>query len=205
MINEIKVVSLKKKKNNYEVLLSNETKIEATEDLVLKYKLFENHILDVDDLSKIKDDSLYFILYEKALGYLAKNMSSKGKMIEYLINKGASECLANKIVNELSYKKILDDEKYMESICSHYIKMGYGRYYILNMAYKYKIDKQLATDILESYDDEIFIEGCISVGKKKLKSLSNYDEYKRKNKLAIYLQNRGFEFDIISKCLKEIL
>lgn len=205
MTNELKVVSLKKNKNNYVVLLSDGTEIEANEDLILKYRLVEKHILDEDDLNKIKDDSLYFKLYDKSLTYLSKNATSKGKMIDYLINKGASLDLANKIVNELENRKLLDDRKYMQALCSHYIRAGYGKLYILNIAYKYKIEKSIANNALAEIDEEEFINSCICVGKKKVKTLNKYDEYNKKNKLIIYLQNRGFEYDVINQCLKEIL
>lgn len=205
MIDEITVLSLKKNKSKYIVSLSNGKELEATEDLVLKYRLVEKHVLDPEDLVKIKDDALYFNLYEKAIRYLSKNMTSKGKMIDYLISKDASENLAGQMVSELEQKKLLDDKIYMEALCNHYIRNGYGKYYIISIAYKYKIDKSLACEILDAIDESEFINSCIYVGKKKLKTLNNYDELKKKNKLIQYLQNRGFDFDLINQCIKEII
>lgn len=202
---KIKVIDLKKIKNKYEIIFSNDDKLVANEDLVLKYRLVKDKELELDVYKQARIDSVYYDFYQMALTYLSRGQKSQYKMKTYLISKGCDVEAAEFIIIELSRKKLLNDYKYMEMLVSHYSKKGYGPLYIKQKGNQESIDSLIIDECIHKIPDDEYLEYAIALIVKQNKIYSKkFDTFKKNQKLKSYLLSRGYSYDIINKALKEI-
>ncbi|PKP08063.1 MAG: hypothetical protein CVU08_15375 [Bacteroidetes bacterium HGW-Bacteroidetes-3] len=67
------------------------------------------------------------------------------------------------------------------------------------------IKKSLITEIISAKEDEsIHLENALKLTERKIQFISNKDLPKEKirAKIMLYLQNKGFSYDVITKVLK---
>lgn len=202
----IRVTDLKRGKKNRYIVTINDKEYDVNENLVLNYHLTKNHIIeDEQELDKIISDIEYYDFYDLALTYIERNMKSSGAIIQYLKNKGASFEISTKIVNTLVSRHLLDDRKYYIMLIEHYIRQGYGPLFIINKAKLNGVPSSITNDIsLDSYYKDIK-ENCMTQALKKKKMIKDSDNYKIKLKLSKFLSSRGYNYEMISEVLKEVL
>ncbi len=193
----MKILDIKKEKKNYILVLDSE-EIITNEDTIIKYYLRKNMELDDNQISLIKEDTMFFFSYEIAISYLERTICSAYKMRKYLLNKGISEVVAEKVVGLLIKRNLINDRTYTCSLIDHYINLSYGPLYIQNKAYENGIDSQLFLELISKIDDDIFNEKIDLFISKKIKNNFEMND-KNINKLIMTLLRRGFSYSLVSR------
>ena len=67
-----------------------------------------------------------------------------------------------------------------------------------------KIDPDLISQVLEALDTDTYQEACLTLLKQKMKSLAGEEPYKRKAKLIRFGLSRGFDYEVIDRCLQRL-
>lgn len=193
----MKILDIKKEKKNYILVLDTE-EIITNEDTIIKYYLRKNMELDNNQIRLIKEDSMFFFSYEIAISYLERTICSAFKMRKYLLNKGISEVVAEKVVDLLIKRNLINDRTYTQTLIDHYINLSYGPLYIQNKAYENGIDSQLFLELISKIDDDIFSEKIDLFISKKIKNNFEMND-KNINKLIMTLLRRGFSYSLVSR------
>lgn len=143
-----------------------------------------------------------YACFDRALGVLEKGMKTEKTIKDYLLQKGYPEICIEKAVVKLKDYGYINDAVFAES----YIRT-YGA---LKGSKKLKYDllgKGIAADIVaEKLESEIDADeqeaACQKFAMKYIKG-KDWDQ-KTKQKLYAHLVAKGFEFDLISRIVREI-
>lgn len=198
----MEIVSYKKCGSNlYEVNLDNGEKYKLYDEVILKYELLIDHVIDEKKLRAIKADNDLIESYYKALHYISIKMRSKLEIINYLKKAEFNDKSIDYALGRLDADGYLDEHKYIEAFVNDSLNLGNDG--------PYRIEKKLTllglneTNILEylsTIEDNVWQERIKKIINKKLKS----------NKLGIPLFKKKITNDLISlgydiKDIREVL
>ena len=193
------VISLEKKDNSssYIVTIDNE-KYLLDEEVVLKYRLFPNSIIDEDILSSLIKYNDYMSFYNKALNYSIKYGKPSKMIKKYLIDKECSIEYADKIVEELINKKILNDNILCKGQINYLISTYNGILMIKKKLFDKGFPKEVIDKELEELDYDLYYEFLNKFYIKNKDKYNKYDSYIAKMKLKSYLLQRGYTISDIN-------
>ncbi len=141
-----------------------------------------------------------------ALRYLSYRDRSKLEVTQYLEKKEYSQSVIQQALDALIGLNYVNDQRFALEWGRYKInkqKIGKSRLYVelLNKG----IDREILENTLEVlYDDNPEAELAAECARKKLNSLKNVEEEKKKRRLIQYLKRRGFSADIIYQSLKNV-
>ena len=135
----------------------------------------------------------------------SKEYSSRG-MMSKIISWGCSGEDAQSVINMLTEQNFLDDRRYAEAFMNDKLRINkWGRIKISYMMRMEGIDDEIIQTVI--YDiDEASYEQLLKdelIKKRKTIKVKNIDELH--NKLFRFAASRGFESDIISQLVREII
>ncbi|WP_425447149.1 regulatory protein RecX [Dethiothermospora halolimnae] len=193
-----KIEVQKKNENRVNIYLDGEFFIGTFKEII--YKLNIRKDTDVDEESYIKAKN-------KAYSILNRAMQSEKQLRYKLFKREFSEETIDRVISKLKEYKMINDNEMAKSIVRDKKKFKkYGRKRIQQDLYKKKIDKDLIDNALEDeLDSEEEYENALYLAKKKLKKIKDTDKRKVYQKLGRHLAYKGFEYDIVSKVIREVL
>ena len=105
----------KGKNGMYTITLEDNTKLTVHEDLILKYDLLLTKKLDDTLKEEIIEENKVYEIYEVSISYINKKLRSKKELSKYLIKKGYSQYLVDKVIELLYSQGYLNDKVYATS------------------------------------------------------------------------------------------
>lgn len=188
---------IKRDKKGLYHLIFDETTIVINEDIYTDYFLYANKILSEDEYNEILNKAGKIEGYSYINRLLKERMYSSHQLKEKLINKKKIKpYIAKQIIQELTEKGIINDQKYtIEKIESLELK-NYGYYRIKDTLYQEGVDIEKYGYYLDDDKETIKIKELMPLLIKKFSSSSG-----TKMKESIYhsLVNYGFDEKIINK------
>ena len=168
-------------------------------EVAVLFRLKENKEVDEDRLKKAIFESEVKTAFEKSLNYLSRQMQTKKKLTDKLIQKGFSEESIRQAVKKLEDYHYLDDRLYTKQfIQQNQLK---SKRILKQKLHEKGISKDVIDDILaeERVDDEYEI--CLIQAKKYIKNKEIINS-KDLQKFYASLARKGFNFDVIKKAVK---
>lgn len=204
----MKIAKINRKKNRVEIILEDNSKLDLPLGLAAKYSFSEEEELTEETAGEIAQKSEYIKAKDSAYRILGRRAHSVFELKRKLRLKEYSNTVINRILSELINLDYLDDEKYaLEFYRNRSVNRKDGHNKIVAQLKQRGIDKGIIekTSRLQN-DDPIHLENALVLANKKLESIKKKteDRYKLRAKLSIYLQNKGFSFDIIRKVLADL-
>lgn len=194
------ILDITKKKLNYLITFDTGEVIVSNEDTIIEYYLRKGKEVDDTLYQKIKEDSLFYEFYEKALNYLSKGLCSKTRIKLFLAKKGANNDEINRAIKLLENKNLINDLDYFTSLSDYYIRKNYGPFYIKNKGREEQIDSNIIDEVMSYYTEDDYVSHIELLIEKYIKTNKENDIKKLKDKLKKYLYQRGFSMEqIISK------
>ena len=136
-------------------------------------------------------------IWSAALRKLEVRAQSKKELIEKLLVKfPKEEGLILMVIEEMERVHLLSDSRFTEEFVAHLIQKNIGRMKVIHEAKQ----KGLALDLVEqalldqNWSEEEAVQRAIE---EKKRTLENVDERKKKQKLLMFLRNRGFSDRVI--------
>ena len=136
-----------------------------------------------------------------ALRLIAKRDRTEAEMRDRLQKKGFSEKDINETIQYLKQKGFIDDSKFIKSAEKIAEDRFLGEMGLRNYLSRKGIDRELLINLPQL--DEFSIAKRLLERKKHFLKDSAPD--KKKAKIAGFLLRRGFSWDTVNKCLKEVL
>ena len=144
-------------------------------------------------------------IYQKISRYCAYQERCRTDVILKLKGWEQTQKDIDELIEFLEKEGFVNDERYAASyVRGKFRSNKWGRNKIKEGLYAKRIPKQIIETALMELDDENYSGQLKHVLQKKDAVLVEEDSYKRKQKLALYAQSKGYELDLIWKVLKEI-
>lgn len=202
-----KILPSRRTKNRVWLIFNDSSKLPFFIDDVVILNLKIGQIIDDGFFNKIKEASLFYLLYNYSLNQIALSpkisrvLSPKIKQKIYFYQKkyhldGDFSFLTDKIINKLSEKKLLDEEAYSAYLLRK--NKGRSRQYLSQLFNYYHLEFPLDYN---SHDQDILKNLLL---KKNVLSL-NLSEIAVKNKLFASLMRKGFAYSDIKSVIDELI
>lgn len=195
------IKSIKKKGSEYLIILDDET-LKVNEEVLINNNVLYSKKLSNKDIKKIKEETVYYENYSKALKMINRKMRSEKEIRKSL--KDISKEEIDKIIDKLKEINLLNNEVYAESYVNDKINLSLdGPYKIKKELELNDIESEYIEKALEKFTQDLIDEKLEKLINKKLKT--NKDtEYIFKQKTALYLLNLGYSKEDINSHLENI-
>ncbi len=145
----------------------------------------QKNILVVEILNKMRK---YCAFQERCISDIEK------KLGRFIISKNDKI----QIINSLTIEKYIDEKRFSISYCHGKFKIKkWGKQKIKNELIKKKISKENIEIAINSISMSDYIKALNDLINFKIKYIKDTDLFNRNGKLARFLLQRGYEFDII--------
>lgn len=187
------IKELKKKNNNTYIVKTDSGDYVFSEDVIIKYKLMPNNVIDeaVIPLAMIEEDVTK--LYNQALNYAINYGKSVNMIRNYLKTKNASPATIDEIISRLLKIKIINDVNNINNRILTLIKKGNGRLLIKEKLLALKFNLEDINNALDNIDDSLYYEGLNDLVN-KVKGKYDLSNIKDIAKLKRYLLSRGYTY-----------
>ncbi|KEI07408.1 recombination regulator RecX [Clostridium botulinum] len=196
----------KKNKNRVNIYLDEQFAFACSTDLVYYYKLAKGTRIDEEFLDEIVKEDNYLKGKNYALKLLEKGYKSEKEIYDKLISKEYNEKSIAKIMSFLREYEFVDDKRYCKLFVNERL-YSYGRNKIKYLLMKKGINNEIIEYTINNIDENIEKEGAVKLAEKKYNSLITSEKNYKKlyKKIGDYLLNRGYNYDIVSGILNNII
>lgn len=140
--------------------------------------------------------------FEKALKYLSIKSRSIKEIHDYLIKKEYLEEDVNLAIKKLIELKFLNDDDFARSFAEQKQKKGKSKRAI-EFELKLKgVNKEISQDVLEFSKSDY--KTALEYITKRMRQFERYDVEEKQKKIISRLRSRGFNWETISKVLKNL-
>jgi regulatory protein len=201
-----KITPQKKRKDRYALFQDETFLIGISQESLLKYGLHVGSTLSDSNFNQLKEEERNVVLRNQALRYLSRRAHSVKELKDKLKQKGFASGAIETVIGDLKQKGYLDDQEFARMYLREEMRLKKsGPLLIKNKLLVKGIFREVIEEVLaEGYDDQLQYENCHVLAAKKLKTLQDLSEQKRKEKLAAYLKQKGFTWDTCRGVFEEL-
>lgn len=195
----------KKKSSKCKIYFIDESSFECSLDLVVKYALGKNKVIDDKLEKKILSEQRVFDIKQTALNYASYKKRTNFQVKNKLREKGFNSSEIKIAIEFLKEFNLIDDEIYAKNFINDYLqRKPCGKNKLSQELYKRGIPKDLIEKSIEKYfPDDMTYSLANKAAEKKLGAISYKSIEKQKMSLISFLQRQGFHWDIIKKILEK--
>lgn len=127
------------------------------------------------------------------------------EMRERMMRCGIDEETQTRIINRLVNERYVDDERYARCFAAEKVKYNRWGCRKVEQALRLKrIAPELIANVLGEIDDEAYLEVLRPLLQSKMKSVKAANAYERGRKLMQFALGRGFDYELVRECVREI-
>ncbi len=194
---------LKKDEKNVTLILDNNEKLFLSYEVYLKSGLRKNEEISDSRFSTLIEENQLFHIKQRAFRLLGRRQHSAFELKLKLKQKGYSEQLINRVIDQLLNSNYLNDYDFAKMFAEENIKNKlWGQRKIEAELIKKGVDREIISQIVnEKFSDSDQIDNALELARKKYKSLldRNTNTEKIKSKLITFLLSRGYNYDTIKR------
>lgn len=197
----MKIEKIIKLKNGKYKIKFDEIDLITYDEVILKYNLLNELLINKHLLNKIKLETKYYDEYFKTLKYLNIRLRSEHEIKKYLNKKNSSNI--SKIISELKKNNLINDNTFVKAFIKDKFNLSnYGPYKIKQELLKHKIDESKIEEYLTIINSEEIEEKLEKGIKKRIKN-NKYSKFVLKQKIINEFTLKGFERDMIIKLFEK--
>ncbi len=203
-----KIEQQSKNKKRYSIYINGEYYIGISEDVLVRHSLGKGMKVTSHDLQNIVYDEEQSSANNYSLRLLSFRNRSEREIINKMKEKEYNEETIKNTISFLKQYKYIDDENF----ASDYVKskmrtQKLGKIRLKQELLKKGVSKDIiSTTIDELSDSDQQCQAALELATKKLQTTYKNDDTKSQyRKLGAFLQRKGFEYEIISKVLSELV
>jgi regulatory protein len=196
----IKIIKLKGSK--YKVIFDNNNELILYEDIIVKYVLFPNKVIDDKLLVKIKLENEEAKIYDKCLRYITTKLRSEKEIKTYLEGQINNKIIIIKTINRLKKEGQINDYQFATAYLNdrwQFSNAGLAK--IKKELFDHGIDEDIIMKVSLSITEEMIMEKIIKLVTKQIKLNSKYSGNILKRRILNYMYNLGFEQVFVLKYL----
>ena len=196
----MEIIKFKKNKDNtYMVIFDNNLSLKLYDDVIVKYNLLSNKILNDQMLTEISDYNDYLLGYYKAIKYIMKKLRSEKEVRIFLEKLEIKKSDIDKLILKLRNDGYINENNYLKAYINDQINLSLtGPDKIKDNLKKLGFSDEDIDNYLIEFD-AIWVGRIEKIISKKLKLNRNLGKNKLKLKIINDLVNMGYKkYDIIS-------
>lgn len=202
----MKIEKINKKKNNqYQVILSDNTSLSFYDDTIIKFNLLSKKEFDKKKLEEIVEFNSDLEAYYSALKFIKTKLRTKKEIEEKLKKLGYTNNVVLNTIKRLEEQKYINDDIYIKAYISDQINLTLkGPKKISQELIKLGFKEEIVNTYIDKYSNDLWEEKIIKIINKKIKSNHNLSKKMLINKIKSDLINLGYNLEMINKLLLNI-
>lgn len=160
-------------------------------------------IIDEDTFEKLEEMSKICKAMRKGSDLLSYSASSKVRLAQRLRNKGVDKESASIAAERLGEMGLINEEHDVEHLVSSCVKKLWGKKRIYRELCIKGYERDLVSAELSKIDDELWVENCLALFRKKHKTFTDDPAVQRK--IIVSLARNGYSFDEIKRAIEIII
>ena len=142
---------------------------------------------------------------QRAGRFCAFRERSPNELLEKIIDWGIGQNDAEKLVAELIKEKFVDEQRFANAYCNDKFEFNaWGKQKIKANIYSHKLSAAAIEIALDRIDTQKYEGRLFELAQRKWEKLERDQPMKRKQKTLAYLANKGYESELIWKCINEL-
>ncbi len=191
------------------VYFDNGEKLILHKDVLYQSGLRKGDEISSDRFSSLNQSETFYLIKQKAFRLLQRRIHSARELYTKLRQKFPDDNLIRKCIDELNQKGFIDDRKFaLDFITEKQRTKKWSKSRLKSELVKRGIASEIISEVLrETFDNNREIESAEELVQKKFRQLVKKEEDKRKlfQKLLMYLQSKGYEYDLASEVVRKVL
>lgn len=185
-----------KTEGRYNIFVDDQYSFSLDEHQLMQLGIYSGMELTEQELDKLRNESNFGKNYIRAIDLISRRLRSEREIIDYGRRKGWTADNIERVVNRLTKRGYLDDERFANMFANNR-KMS-GKYSVKRIKYdlaKKGISKSIIDKLdLNDNDDKLAIESLIK---------KHGHKYKDLQKLIAFLARKGFRYDDIKRAVAD--
>lgn len=202
-----KIEDQKRNKDRVSVYIDDQFAFGIEKEIAIRYNVNEGISITKDFI----DDVLFMEEEKKSFNYALRLLSykqrSEKELFDKMVTKGFDPSVISKSIERMKELDLIDDKNYAKSLVLDRINFRkWGIKLIQLDLLKKGISKAIIEEVIENHSDAIDeYQIAYDLAKKKVASYKKYDTKNKSQKLSMFLGRKGYNYDIISKVVREVV
>lgn len=196
----------KRNKERVNVYIDDEFAFSLSAEIVYKENLEPKQVIDLEKLTRLAREDEFMKCKSSALKIVERSYKTEREVFNKLITKEYSKESINRTIEFLREYNLINDENYVKMYVKDKLN-SQGKNKIKYALKRKGISDELINDELSKIDYEASKDGAIILAQKKYNELKRResDQYKISQKLYRFLMSKGYNYDLISNVIREVI
>ncbi|WP_337865991.1 regulatory protein RecX [Ignavibacterium sp.] len=191
------------------VIFNNGEKLILHIDVLYQSGLRKGDEVSPDRFNFLKNQETFYLIKQKAFLLLQRRIHTSRELYTKLRQKFFDESLIKKCLTELQQKGFIDDREFALAFITEKQKSKkWSRTKLKSELVKRGVASEIISDVLnQTFNSELEIQSAEELAERKLKHILKKESDNRKvfQKIMMFLQSRGYDYEMSSEVARKIL
>lgn len=191
------------------VFFDNGEKLVLHKDVLYQSGLRKGDEVSSDRFSSLNNQETFYLIKQKAFRLLQKRIHTSRELYTKLRQKFSDDLLIKNCLTELKQKGFINDREFAFAFISEKQKSKkWSKAKLKSELIKRGVSNEIISEVLnQTFDTEKEIEFAKELAEKKLSQIVKKENDKRKvfQKITMFLQSKGFDYEMSSEVVRKIL
>jgi regulatory protein len=191
------------------VFFDNGEKIILHKDVLYQSGLRKGDEISSDRFSFLNNQENFYLIKQKAFRLLQRRIHTSRELYIKLRQKFSDDLLIKNCLTELQQKGFINDKEFALAFISEKQKSKkWSKAKLRSELIKRGVSSEIISEVLnQTFDTEREIESAKELAEKKLSQIIKKENDKRKvyQKIIMYLQSKGYDYEMSSEVVRKIL
>lgn len=196
----------KRNKERVNIYIDEEFAFSLSAEIVYKENLAPKQTVDVEKLIKLAKEDEFMKCKNSALRIVERSYKTEKEVQTKLLAKEYSKESIDRTMEFLREYRLIDDQSYVKMYVKDKLR-SQGKNKIKYNLKRKGICDELINAELSNIDNEESRDGAVILAEKKYRELQRResDKYKISQKLYRFLISKGYNYDLASQVMKEVI
>lgn len=201
---KITAITQQKRSSRVNVFIDEKFAFGISKKTLVDFDLSNGKILSQKEITEILKRDQQNKALEKSFRLLGVRPRSQKELEKKLKEKGFVPEIIKKVIARIKELGYLDDKKFAKAWLESRKLSRKGKYVVQRELKQKGVTEEIVKKTISSYTPKDELEIAIELAGKKMKTYENLDKFKKRQKLAAFLANRGFSWGVIQEVLNKI-
>lgn len=191
------------------VFFDNGEKIILHKDVLYQSGLRKGDEISSDRFSFLNNQENFYLIKQKAFRLLQRRIHTSRELYIKLRQKFSDDLLIKNCLTELQQKGLINDKEFALAFISEKQKSKkWSKAKLRSELIKRGVSSEIISEVLnQTFNNEREIESAKELAEKKLSQIIKKENDKRKvyQKIMMYLQSKGYDYEMSSEVVRKIL
>lgn len=191
------------------VFFDNGEKLILHKDVLYQSGLRKGDEVSSDRFSSLNHQETFYLIKQKAFRLLQRRIHTSRELYTKLRQKFTDDLLIKNCLTELQQKGFINDREFALAFISEKQKSKkWSKAKLKSELIKRGVSNEIISEVLnQTFDTEKEIESAKELAEKKLSQIIKKENDKRKvfQKIMMYLQSKGYDYEMSSEVVRKIL